>query len=150
MKNVQIRSYFWSVLSCIQSKYRKIRTRNNSVFGHFSRSVEVSSSASYFLIDKKHLVMIFDRWKLSLIGQFEINNFGLQNNNIFGAVKKISLTFGFCNPVNPMIYLSSFSKVPLTHFMPLIVFYTPWKYQETRGFLIIARGIERDQWHKMA
>ena len=31
VKSVQIRSYFWSVLSCI-------RTRNNSVFGHFSRS----------------------------------------------------------------------------------------------------------------
>ena len=31
-------SYF-PVFSCIQSEYRKIRTRNNSVFGHFSRSV---------------------------------------------------------------------------------------------------------------
>ena len=30
MKSVQMRSYFWS-------EYRKIRTRNNSVFGHFSR-----------------------------------------------------------------------------------------------------------------
>ena len=46
VKSVQIRSYFWSVFSCIRteygdlrSKYRKIRTRNNSVFGHFSRSV---------------------------------------------------------------------------------------------------------------
>ena len=29
MKSVQIRSYFWSVFSCI-------RTRNNSLFGHFS------------------------------------------------------------------------------------------------------------------
>ena len=51
MKSVQIRSYFWSVFSCIrteygdlrlnlriQYEYRKIRTRNNSVFGHFSRS----------------------------------------------------------------------------------------------------------------
>ena len=38
MKSVQIRSYFWSVFSCIQSEYRKIRTRNNSVFGHFSCS----------------------------------------------------------------------------------------------------------------
>ena len=51
VKSVQIRSYFWSVFSCIwteygdlqsnlriQSKYRKIRTRNNSVLGHFSRS----------------------------------------------------------------------------------------------------------------
>ena len=31
VKSVQIRSYFWSVFSCI-------RTRNNSVFGHFLRS----------------------------------------------------------------------------------------------------------------
>ena len=50
MKSIQIRSYFWSVFSSIrteygeilslriQSEHRKIRTRNNSVFGHFSRS----------------------------------------------------------------------------------------------------------------
>ena len=50
MKSVQIRSYFWSGFSCIlteygkmlslriQSEYRKIRTRNNYVFGHFSCS----------------------------------------------------------------------------------------------------------------
>ena len=36
VKSVEIRSYFWSVFSCIQSEYRKIRTRNNSVFGQFS------------------------------------------------------------------------------------------------------------------
>ena len=41
MKSVQIRSYFWFVFSCIQSKYRKIRTRNNSVFGHISRSANI-------------------------------------------------------------------------------------------------------------
>ena len=39
VKSVQIRSYFWSVFSCIQSEYRKIRTRNNSLFGYFSRCV---------------------------------------------------------------------------------------------------------------
>ena len=50
VKSVQIRIYFWSVFSCIwteygeiwslriQSEYRKTRTRNNSVFGNFSRS----------------------------------------------------------------------------------------------------------------
>ena len=41
VKCVQIRSYFWSVFSCIRTEYRKIRTRNNSAFGHFSRSVFV-------------------------------------------------------------------------------------------------------------
>ena len=47
LKSVQIRSYFWSVFSCIRteygdlrrSEYKKIRTRNNTVFGHFSCSV---------------------------------------------------------------------------------------------------------------
>ena len=38
VKSIQIQSYFWSVFSCIRTKYRKIRTRNNSVFGHFSCS----------------------------------------------------------------------------------------------------------------
>ena len=38
VKSVQLRSFFWSVFSCIQSQYRKIRTRKNSGFGDFSRS----------------------------------------------------------------------------------------------------------------
>ena len=51
VKSVQIRSFFWSVFSCIRTeyrdlrikfpysiKYRKTRTRKISLFGHFSRS----------------------------------------------------------------------------------------------------------------
>ena len=38
VKSVEMRSYFWSEFSCIQSECREIWTRNNSVFGHFSRS----------------------------------------------------------------------------------------------------------------
>ena len=30
--------FFWSVFSCVQSEYRKIWTRKNSLFGHFSGS----------------------------------------------------------------------------------------------------------------
>ena len=41
VKSVQIRSFFWSVFSCIQSKYRNIPARKNSAFGHFSCSVEL-------------------------------------------------------------------------------------------------------------
>ena len=37
MNSVQIRSYFWSVFSCNQSEYRKIRTRNNSLFGNMGQ-----------------------------------------------------------------------------------------------------------------
>ena len=43
VNSVQIRSFFWSIFSCIQSKCGKIRTRKNSVFGHFSRSGIVRS-----------------------------------------------------------------------------------------------------------
>ena len=39
VKNAQMQSYFWPVFSCIQSEYSEIRTRNNSIFRHFSRSV---------------------------------------------------------------------------------------------------------------
>ena len=38
VKSVQIRSFFWSVYSCIRTEYRNIRTRKNSVFRHISRS----------------------------------------------------------------------------------------------------------------
>ena len=36
-KNVQIRSFFWSVFSRIQSKYRKIRTRKNYMWTLFTQ-----------------------------------------------------------------------------------------------------------------
>ena len=39
LRSVQIRSYFCSVFSCTRTECRKMRTRNNSVFGHFSRRV---------------------------------------------------------------------------------------------------------------
>ena len=48
MKSVQIRNFFWSLFFCmqteysvnfhIQSEYRKMRTRKNSVFGQSSSS----------------------------------------------------------------------------------------------------------------
>ena len=37
----------------------------------------------------------------------------------------------------------------LTHFMPLVFFYTPWKHHKTRGFLMFSRGMERIRWHEM-
>ena len=77
MKSVQIQSYFWSVFSCIRTEYRKIRTRNNSVFEHFSRSsthyqrpplvqggVEISCVVNTKLIDTKNIKKSLQRiWK---------------------------------------------------------------------------------------
>ena len=46
------------------------------------------------------------------------------------------------------VFEQVFSVTSLTHFMP-VFFYTPWKYQKTRAFLMLLRGIERDRWHEM-
>ena len=35
VKSVRIRSYFWSIFSCIRTEYRKIAAWNNSVFCEF-------------------------------------------------------------------------------------------------------------------
>ena len=50
------------VILRIQSEYRKIRTRNNSVFGHFSRSEEFQNylglqPKAHFLIQKKEIFL---------------------------------------------------------------------------------------------
>ena len=50
VKSVQIRSYFWSLFSCIWTEYRKIRTGNNSLFGHFSRSASFKTFVKYIKI----------------------------------------------------------------------------------------------------
>ena len=63
VKSVQMRSHFWSVFSCIWTEYRKIRTRNNSVFGHFSRSdlsVHTFKESILFWGRNKPHVLTFD------------------------------------------------------------------------------------------
>ena len=62
MKSVQIRSYFWSAFSCIHSEYRKIQTRNNSVFWHFSSNGSLHNNRrSSLQLFCKICVSIFSR-----------------------------------------------------------------------------------------
>ena len=44
---------------CIQSEYRKIWTRNNSVFGHFSRSVRCSTGPQNLFLPQEIMHLIF-------------------------------------------------------------------------------------------
>ena len=37
----------------------------------------------------------------------------------------------------------------LTYYSPVLFFYTPWKHQKIRDFLISSGGTERDHWHWM-
>ena len=60
VKNVQIRSYFWSVFSW--TEYRKIRTRNNSVFRHFWPSVWRLISVKTNWAAKRKDILIYLNW----------------------------------------------------------------------------------------
>ena len=53
VKSIQMQSFFWSAFSWIQSEYRKIWNRKNSIFGHFSRSC---SQKPHRLKMMKHLL----------------------------------------------------------------------------------------------
>ena len=69
VKSVQIRSFFWSAFSCIRteyensSKYRKIRTRKNSVFGYFSRNVVV-----HLCMNVLYTFILFVYWEIAVTG----------------------------------------------------------------------------------
>ena len=85
VKSVQIRSFFWSVFSCIRTEYRKIRTRNNSVFRHFSRSVRTRKSLMKHL-RQEMLRKINTRNSSSFIhAAFHIKNCYLSLKNIFAV-----------------------------------------------------------------
>ena len=66
VKSVQMRSYFWSVFSCIRTEYRKMQTRNNSVFELFSSSVNFQVLLFFIFsncLTMKNLLILRKRFK---------------------------------------------------------------------------------------
>ena len=97
VKSVQIRSYFWYLFSHIRSEYGeryfvslrihskcgKIRTRNNSVFGHFSRNGFCQSKLKR---EKKTAGTTFQQ----LLAWF-INSHWLNSSTVTGTILQQSL-----------------------------------------------------------
>ena len=89
VKSVQLRTYFWFVFSCIWTVCRKIQTRKNSVFGHFSRSAHQSFPFSkctnqtvillrnHFWLGDSHL-----QAKLTAV-RVNVNNASCTKNEVF-------------------------------------------------------------------
>ena len=65
VKSVQIRSFFWSVFSCIRTEYRKIRTRKYSVCGHFSSTILSFKKCFPFLSSILYLAPFLKALKLN-------------------------------------------------------------------------------------
>ena len=77
--------FFWSIYSRIQSEYGKIRTRKNSVFGHFSHSESCTLLSSLRNID--HKLLDNTDYSMSKILLFGNSAFGTNDN-----AKVINLT----------------------------------------------------------
>ena len=79
-------------------------------------------------------------------------DFNSFNQSVWVTVEGRQL--GFCSDLKSH-YLKFWGTITidflswLTHFMPLVSFYNPWKHPKTSGFLMISGVIERDHWHKM-
>ena len=69
VKSVQIRSYSWSVFSCIRTEFWKIPIRNISVFGHFSRSAK---TITYSLLENKRCIDIYEHKKLTKLKKIHL------------------------------------------------------------------------------
>ena len=99
----------------VQSEYRKIRTRNKSVFGHFSRSAiyEIYLDTSHAVLSMK-----YDDWNQRI----KLTNFRFDKATIL----LISVS-------SYQIFSTNYK--PLTHSWPIAPFNTPWKHQKNEGIL---------------
>ena len=90
VKCVKIRSFFWSVFS----RTRKIWTRKNSVFGHFSRSKAFSQSRSYKKVLWNYALQLYwnhtSGWVFSCKFAANFQNIFLQRH-LWWTASKVSL-----------------------------------------------------------
>ena len=88
-----MRSYFWSVFSCIQSEYRKIRIRNNSVFGvnlciqSEYRKIRIRNNSVFGQFSCSEFTKALNStteliYKKSQTNNINLINFSLDNKNI--------------------------------------------------------------------
>ena len=124
------RSFFWSVFSFIRTEYRKIRTRKNSVFGHFSRSV----GDNFVLLHCKNSV-ISSYYSSNLKAWIETTSSWSSVFGLFTFICNQILKLTYCASDNIMfviigLFLFGDVWLVLTHYSPVLLFYTPGKHQK--------------------
>ena len=120
VKSAQIRSFSWSVFSYIQSKYGKIRTRKNSISGHFSWSVKHMENDLQW---RRYLVLVV----LEILSPYEHVLATLQEKQTGSVPPLYSWTYFCCNHglsrkgllLNRQNYLRRIWEVSLTCFFLL-------------------------------
>ena len=67
VKSVQIRSFFWSVFFRTRAEYGKIRTRENSVLGHFPPTTATNTCNKYIILSQDRLTAWLEAFITSTI-----------------------------------------------------------------------------------
>ena len=124
VKSVQVWSFFWSIFSCIQSGYRKIRTRENPVFGYFSCSEKTCNSSLVGMGLPSPTNWLLHHWKLlnlSLLCNlrwpllFEFHPNVLYHSPFQKCCEDVLLILFIANPsyLHYNYALSSYSVIPI-------------------------------------
>ena len=111
VKSVQIHSFFWSIFSCIRTEYgdflpiqsecRKVRTRKNSVLGHFSYSVQHDYNVLVSVSNSLIAVLKYSKQKYHLEFSNKLKNSSMLTKHIrlcsknLLTTKKVTIIF-FC------------------------------------------------------
>ena len=144
MKSVQIRSFFWSVFSCVQTEYGdllrnspcSVRTyentdQKNSLFGHFSHSVQSVKLVSICpnrIMNKPQQCpwmllnsFYFRSYVMQCAIWYHVNNLKNVTNNHGGVLLLTTIFHGcfsrFLNCLKRLIYLPIFLQINLNYLM---------------------------------
>ena len=154
VKNIQIRSFFWSVFSCTRTEYRKIQTRRKSIFGHFSRSqclkwFELSTCTSYVHVNDLTVFWCFQGVEKGCIGnewvKLLLTKWLLKASNTFERTSEVYLDTSTCSAI--------FYQC-INPFAPNVPFLYPLKTSENCEVFWCFQGVEKacggNEWVKQS
>ena len=112
MKSVQIRSFFWSLFFRIRTKFGKIRTRKNFVFGHFSHRRLYKLGVMKIILLRKfsHCILYRD---------VTISNLPW----ILSSIRKNQLRFDQCSVMKIKIFIPYWSETFNSHWFQVFALY---------------------------
>ena len=120
MKSVQIRSFFWSVFSCIRTEYRKIKTRKNSMFGRFSCSVLCYFSENLRPFPLMHCIRLLIMTSVTFLHSFSQNSryfatfvFTSKSSPDMKPLSSIDIALNYSSWQMRPAYTFNFAKFPL-------------------------------------
>ena len=136
VKSVQMRSFFWSIFSCIWTEYGELLSKS-------PYSVRIQENAgqkklfiwtlfTQYVLDVLREKPFFDILAITWIWFLDTDRINMNSSNISN--------FSCCSVTKtPGTSKKKLSKTKLTHLLPMHPVSTPWKHQKTLRFSDVFR-----------